>query len=287
MLETRDLYNNYIDEIQNKINLVNLKINQYCGSIEYLKTAILNNKSEFEAVNISVDTLFSNPYIAYAKIKEIVDNGKLSKVAHYVKSYVNSVRYLTLHKLLYERLNKAIMPYEIYLKLLGHSNLEISKHILQGGYYTFGRVGKIYINEKARTFLFKGRCVKLPIDWGMSNKYKARLIEDGKVPYDKTNAPNGVKWHIYHDSDFGYWFWWTSNIYLKNRRFFKFLPSKFVRRGNRKNIPFKNTDEIYNTTEIGILNKMLELMKLDTIHFLNYRRPETSKTKYETNYINV
>jgi hypothetical protein len=287
MLETRDLYKDYIEALQIKINAVNLKINQYYGSQEYIKNCIINNRAEFEKVDVSIDTLFSNPYIAYAKIKELADNGQLTRVAHYVKSYVNSIRYLTLHKLLYDRLNKAIMPYEVYLKMLGYSNLEIAKEILRGGYYTFGNAGKVYIREKARTFLFKGRTVKLPIDWGTSNKYKARLLEEGKIPYDQTDAPNGIKWHVYHNSDFGYWFWWEAGYFIENRGFFKFIPSKFTKRGNRRTIPFKDENEIYNTTEIGILNKMLELMKFDTIHFLNYRRPEKEIIKRKIEYINV
>jgi hypothetical protein len=273
MLETKDLYKDYITNLEIKIATVSNKITQYYGSKEYLKNAIINNKSEFENVGINVDNLFENPYIAYIKIKQLVENGQLTRVAHYVKSYVNAIRYTTLHELLYERLNKAIMPYEVYLKMLGYSNQEIAKYILKGGYYTFGNAGKLYIREKARTFLFKGVPVKLPVDWGNSNKYKKQLIEEGKTPFNTANAPDGVKWHTHHNSDYGYWFWWEAGA-IENRGFFKFIPSKFTRRGSKKDIVFNNKDEILNTTEIGILNKMLELMKIDSIHFLNYRRPE-------------
>ena len=284
MLETRDLYKDYIESINLKISVVTVKISQYYGSQEYIKNCIINNRAEFEKVDVNIDNLFNNPYIAYLKIKQLADNGQLTRVAHYVKSYVNSIRYLTLHKLLYERLNKSLMPYEVYLKMIGYSNQEIAKYILEGGYYTFGNAGKMYIKEKERTFLFKGRLVPLPVDWGTSNKYKQKLIQEGKIPYNQNDSPEGVKWHVYHNSDFGYWFWWEAGA-IVNRAFFKFIPSKFVRRGNRKNIQYKTKDEILNTTEIGNLNKMLELMKIDSLHYLNYRRPE-KVVKHVVEYVN-
>lgn len=270
MLETKDLYKDYIDAINTKIVMVDIKIGQYIGSQEYIRTCIVNNRAEFENVNVDIDVLFANPYIAYAKIKTLVDNGQLTRVAHYIKSYVTSIQYLNTHKLLKERLTKSIMPYEVYLKLIGYSNFEIAKHILKGGIYKLGHVGKIYIKQKARTFIFMGRPCKLGVDWGLSNKYKAQLIAEGKVPYDSNTAPDGVKWHIYHNSDYAYWFWWESGN-IPNRLFFRFIPSKFTRPSKK---PFTSAEEIYETREIGIVNKMWELIRSDSMHFMNYKRPE-------------
>lgn len=287
MLETRDLYRDYIATVEAKISLVTAKIGQYYGSQDYLRTCIVNNRKEFENVGVNIDTLFKNPYIAYVKIKELVANGQLTRVEHYVKSYVNATQYITLHKLLHERLLKALMPYEVYLKLLGYSNIEIAKYILKGGYYSFGNAGRIYIKEKARAFLFNGKPVKLPVDWGNSKKYKAKLIEEGKKPYNQEEAPDGIKWHMYHNSDYGYWFWWEAGG-IKNRGFFKFIPSNFRARGLKKNPIYNSMNEIYETTEIGNVNKMFELMKFDSLHFLNYRRPEkvVSKEIHQFDYVN-
>jgi hypothetical protein len=281
MLETKDLYKDYISGIQLKMTAISVKIDQYYKSQTYLRTCIYNNKGEFEKLGISVDNLFSNPHIAYAKIKDFVDNGQLTRVAHYVKSYVNSVKYLNLHKLLYDRLSKALIPYELYIKVIAYANLEIAKYILEGGIYKFGHVGKLYIKEKPRTFMYNGKPVQLPVDWGMSNKYKQELIKQGKVPYDSVKAPNGVKWHCYHDSDFGYWFWWEAGP-IPHRAFFKFYPSKFCKvRQDRRNATFlkqcKSKDEIYNGTNLGLLDKMLLLMRFDPLHFINYRRAEKEK----------
>lgn len=291
MLETKDLYKEYIESVKAKINAVTIKLDQYKGSQAYLKNCIINNRAQFEKLDINIDTLFANPFIAYAKIKEIVDNGQLTRVAHYVKSYVNSLRYYTLHKLLYDRYNKCLMPYEIYLELLKRSNFEISKHIVKGGYYTFGNVGKIYVREKPRTFLFKGRPVKLPIDWGLSNKYKEELIKQGKVPYDKNNAPFGVKWHIYHTSDYGYWFWWEAGP-IANRGFFRFYPTNFCNNRDRKSDTFlktcKSENEIVDSRILGNLDKILCLMRFNPLYYLNYRRPEkVKKDIYKFDFINV
>lgn len=276
MLESRDLYRDYINSIQNRLNTITIKLDQYTGSINYLKNCITNNQVEFEKEGVSITTLFAAPFIAYSKIKPLVDTGKLTRVAHYVRSYTNANLYYNTHKLLYDRLTKSIMPYETYLKFLFILNSEIAKYILNGGYYNFGQLGRIYICEKPRAFLFKGKPVKLPIDWGASNKYKQYLIDNGKVPYDSVSAPDGIKWHIYHDSDYAYWFIWEK-LAFKNKAFFKFCPSKFVRRGKAKLIPFTSKEQILNSSEIGNINKMVELLKFDTLHFINYKRPEKIK----------
>ena len=78
MLETRNLYKDYINSVQNKIAAVTVKIEQYSGSQEYLKNCIINNRSEFEDLGINLDNLFSNPYIAYVNIIQIKEAGKKS-----------------------------------------------------------------------------------------------------------------------------------------------------------------------------------------------------------------
>ena len=278
MLETRDLYNDYITAVESKIATVAIKIGQYKGSQEYLRNCIINNRAEFEKLNVSVENLLSNPFIAYAKIKPLVDNGQFTRVAHYVKSYVLSLNYLTLHKKLHERLSKAIMPYEVYLKIIGYTNIEIAIHLLKGGYYSFGQAGRMYILEKPRLFFFMGKMVKLPVDWGLSVRHKKQLLQEGKVPYNSRTAPDGIKWHSYHDSDFGYWFWWEAGA-IKYRGFMKFIPSNFRTRGENKK-KFTSEDEILNTTIIGNVNKMVELMKINPLQYLFYSRTEWIN-KYE------
>jgi hypothetical protein len=271
MLETKDLYKDYIIAIESKKLAVTIKLGQYQGSQEYFKNCIINNKEEFEQLNINVDTLFANPFIAYAKIKQLVENGQLNRVAHYVKSYVLAIKYYTLHKHLLDRLNKSIMPYEVYRQMIINLNGEISKHLLEGGYYNFGAAGRMYILEKPRTFFFMGRKVSLPVDWGFSKKVKKQLIEDGKTPYDSRTAPDGIKWHYYHDTDFGYWYWWEAGA-IKNRAFMRFVPSNFKnRKGQYK---FESIDEILNTTKIGNVNKMVALLRFDPLYYLKFRRLE-------------
>ena len=271
MLETRDLYKDYITAIESKKIAVANKLTQYQGSQEYLKNAIINSREEFEKLDVNIDTLFANPFIAYVKIKQLVENGHLTRVAHYVKMYVLAIKYYNLHKNLLDRLNKSVMPYEVYIKFLSNLNHEISIHLLEGGYYNFGAAGRMYILEKPRTFVFMGKKVKLPVDWGFSKKVKKQLIEDGKTPYDSRTAPDGVKWHYYHDTDFAYWFWWEAGA-IKNRAFMKFIPSNFKNRQDK--YTFNTIEEILQSTKIGNVNKMVRLLKIDPLYYLRYRRPE-------------
>jgi hypothetical protein len=272
MIDSRELYRDYIFSINSRLHAINIKISQYQASIAYIKNSIINNKELFTDLGVSLESIFSAPVIAYSKIKPLVNNGQLTKVAHYVKSYSTAHIYLSTHKTLYDRLSKAIIPYEVFISILTTANFEITKYILNGGIYTFGHLGRMFIKEKPRTFFFKGCPAKLPVDWGNSIKYREHLIKQGKELYNAAKNPNGNKWHLYHDSDFANWVIWQKSIYLKNRHTFRFYPSNFRKRDNKK--PFTSKEEILNSTEIGFVNKMHELVRFDASHSINYRRPE-------------
>jgi hypothetical protein len=70
---------------------------------------------------------------------------------------------------------------------------------------------------------------------------------------------------------------------IQNRSYFKFIPTDFCNTRNRKTDVLlskcKTKEDICNSTEIGILDKMLLLMKFDPLHYLNYKRLEKEEVK--------
>ena len=73
--------------------------------------------------------------------------------------------------------------------------------VINGSSLLIPRVGFIYIKK----------CEHIPeapfkrVDWGTSNKYKKKLIEEGKTPYKKGVNDEGELWLHYHNTDYLRW----------------------------------------------------------------------------------
>lgn len=71
------------------------------------------------------------------------------------------------------------------------------------------------------------------INWDNSNKLKAQILKEGKVPLENYKDINGkiignnggVPWLCYHTEPIYYQWSYTPNIYLKNCKKIKFEPS--------------------------------------------------------------
>ena len=287
MLLTRDLYNDYIYSIDSRMALISTKIQQYEETKLYLETALKNNVAEFENAGVNLDVLLAHPIMAYIKIKDLVAGGYLKKVAHYVKSYSNTIAYLNAHTSLYEKLKRAKVTYDVYLQIIEGANEVIANNILKGKVYSFGSAGRVYIREKASPYFNTGLSISRPVDWKMTHEHKKILSERGVSLYSKQYNPNGKKWFIYHDNDFWYWFWWEAGA-VQNRRFFKFYPSNYCNHKTNKSrthLGFlenvKSKEEIFNNPRLGNMQKMVGLLNIDPLHYLNYRRDNNATKKYK------
>lgn len=122
------------------------------------------------------------------------------------------------------------LTYQQFKSIISIFNKSIVEEILKG--YQFvptTRLGQIEIKKCNRT-KYKA------IDWGESNKLKARLIKEDKIPYNKKTAPNGVFWHVYHTDPFYFkWNWYrnTKAKFTKNIMSYKFEATD----QNSKRIP--------------------------------------------------
>ena len=72
----------------------------------------------------------------------------------------------------------------------------------------------------------KKKRVRANIDWGTSNKNKERILAEGKVPFNKDSAPDGIKWLAYHTSDYEYWWYWNKAVSnVLHRTVYAFVPT--------------------------------------------------------------
>lgn len=275
MITRREIYNDYIESVQYRISKTSDKLQKYESTKLYIVKKLTEHREVFSDMGINFDALLSNPLTAYNKVLDFIKNGQLTKVAHYIKAYTRVHRYITLYRLTLDRLNCCVMPYEAYARMLDIANDTIAKTVLQGDIYTFnGSIGKLYIKEVPRTFLFNGKPIVQPVDWGKSNALKQEFIEEGIVPFDSKKAPNGKKWFVRHTNETNYWFWWEGGP-IANRKYFRFYPSKFCNYTLSFYKKFidkcNNIDDILECSRLGNLNKMHALLKFDKTFFINYK----------------
>lgn len=137
------------------------------------------------------------------------------------------------------KLDKEI-TYEEFSTVIRDFNKEVSSRIINNAYkFNFG-IGTIEVKRSPR----RG----VSIDWNSSKKLKQEIIDRGDIPFNKKDAPEGIKWFIYFDSkDYFKWNWFkdTSTKFIKNLQFYVFRPMTGNRKGVAKAVkanPFADID---------------------------------------------
>lgn len=279
MLDINYIYTVYSEQLLYKINLCSTKINEYESTQIYIKSAIINNTAEFEKYSINVDGLIAHPFTAYSKIVYLVKNGHLGKVAQYVKSYGTVTQYLNYFKNTKTKLeNCCNISIKVFKEIVFAINREISAFILEGGIFTFGLIGKIFIYEKENIqYAEWSKPIGTRIDWGATLRNKKKLEEQGVSLYNERNNPTGTKYFKYHNNDFDYWFSWISGP-IYNRSLYRFYPNSFLHNVGRSIDAYvkkaKSVQQIIDTTAIGNEDKMRALLRYDPLYYLKYRRPD-------------
>ncbi len=106
----------------------------------------------------------------------------------------------------------------------------IKDELLKGEVFRIPMLGMIFVIKKPRN---KNIDV---INWPASNKYKAQLIEEGKLPKEnyKDNKGNilgdngGIDWLIKFTDDFSYWLFWkrVCRMQILNSGLYSLTPSR-------------------------------------------------------------
>ena len=127
-----------------------------------------------------------------------------------------------------EKFIKPEVDYKTFSTIIREFNIDISAEILKGYKFSPGsRLGVFNLIKDVR----RGKT----INWGESNKYKAYLISQGRIPFDKELSPQGEEWLIYYtDNTYYKWKWFKSGAskYIKHIGNFIFKPVT----ANRRNI---------------------------------------------------
>lgn len=284
--DSKYLYKIYIEQLQYKIDICRQKLLTYQTSCDYLKDVLLSSSEEFAKYDINIEQLLLHPNVAYVKIQYLLQNGHLSKVGQYVKLFASAYRQVTLFTNMLTKLENCIIPYELYRELVFTMNKEIAKYILEGGIFTFGTIGKIFIVEKEnKAFTSFGTRTSLRTDWGRTKIKKQELQRNGVDLYNKNTNPTGTKYYVYHNNAVDYWWVWLTGI-VNNRSFYRFYPTSYTHNVGRSVDSYvakaKSTNQILETTALGNEDKMRALLRFDPLYYIRYQRPDFDGRRFLT-----
>jgi hypothetical protein len=144
----------------------------------------------------------------------------------------------------------------MYREVLARIFKRVSNHIIFGGMFNLqNNLGYIRIKKIKRNY------TKLVPDWGASNKLKAALVAEGKVPKDKEH-PQGEEWLVfYSDPWYLRWAWIKVGVCrVKNQSVYMFRPT-----ANRSKTAGDN-----NTEKLGNRGLLVLANKLNPILHYNY-----------------
>lgn len=137
-------------------------------------------------------------------------------------------------------LDKSI-TYKQFSTVVKDFNKKVSLEILDG-YIFKSPIGKIEIRKRERKVA--------AIDWNESKKYRADLIAEGKIPFNKDTAPDGIKWFKYFTHNMDYLWKWTKHA---TYGYWRFQACKDNKRKIGKVVREKVANQTIKEVEYGFL----------------------------------
>ena len=213
--------------------MINLDIT-YDRYVASEKATLINYRTEFNALQKSLDktakvleansefintnsTGTHEELIAFGQsvsVKNIKWHSDADSVKrdYLVQTAENHIQIRTKCRKIEFKLNKyqkAIVRKDIYKAVIRSFNLKLIQSMIEGYKFAPGfNCGTFQIVKRKRKFKSNAAGVILNnINWGESNKIKARLLDEGKTIYSKDN-PEGERWFVYFTSEYElYWRW--------------------------------------------------------------------------------
>lgn len=153
-----------------------------------------------------------------------------------------------IHKLIKSEDKSFDINYSDFKDIITIFNNSMVDEVLKGyQFIPFSKLGQLEIKKIDRSTYNN-------INWKASNELKAQLIEEGKVPYNKETAPNGVFWHVYYtDPHYFRWNWFRNKKarFTKNIMSYKFKPTD----QNKKRCSKEIDNNVLAELEYDVYNK--------------------------------
>lgn len=180
--------------------------------------------------------------------------------------------------------NGGILSYNIFKAIVAENNSQNSYLIITLGYeYRLpyeGSILRIVKNKRRIKVTEDNNTIKGAVNWGESNKLKARLLEEGKVLYeckkDETGKiildNGGEKWLVYHTDDF-YYTWIRVSPLEHHAHNFDFTPTWSNARALIASIT-EDSDILYKQGKENGNSRSSFIKTIDTTNKLNVRVKE-------------
>lgn len=134
------------------------------------------------------------------------------------------------------KINGGKLSYSSFKSIIAEHNKLVSNLIMDTGYHFhiphFLGIIRIFRTKRHIKINEAGNIVGA-VNWGESNKLKAKLIEEGKTPYETIKDNNGKvisdnggeKWLVYHVDEFYYNWGHLHDVMLHNSWNYRFTAS--------------------------------------------------------------
>lgn len=227
---TRAIYNNFIADVKEEVDSYNKELSDYKQSLSYAYNKLNENRDLILKISNTTFTKITkfNTELQVSNIKFRFMPARSKKVSSkHIKiwaiNYIKAKREVKKLTKIIKDLEAKMFDYNLFRFIVGEFNEMLIDLIIKEG-YTFklgNNCGELRIRKKKRSK------TKPPIDWKASNQLKADIIAAGKTPYNKETAPDGVKWFLYHEGEYGYyWYWAKYKCNHKHRTLYSFNPVK-------------------------------------------------------------
>jgi len=250
MIKTKEVYDYYLHKVEknyqdNKIKLDQLLKNQKELKKEISKFSYFLNK--YSNLNIDkLDNLTSDFKLVCSINCDISNNFNSKEIEKLLDNQINlNIKVSELTK---EVSNYELIPLKNQAQfnfILKEFNKLIINEVIENNYkYTLGKIGQLKIRKRKR----KGKVV----NWGPSNKNKAKIIKEGKLPYKEVSKDiegnsignGGEAWLVYHENNIHPYFYW-------DREYINPEFKKHLNEGMLKNVSFTPTKG-----DVGIVYKL-------------------------------
>lgn len=273
MSSIRDCYNDYIKALDVKRSRVISMGITLKSSYDYITTQLRAREAMFTQQGYDINYVVSISFLKELN-STVADNfsivghsDEVAKVRAYLKNRFRIyARYNRLQHMLSE-IKASYIPFTTFSLILKTYNDRIIHSVLKGNTFPMGQLGSLSVTRKPRLFHLDESVgvITKNINWHESNKKRQELIDQGITPYDKNTAPDGVKWFIYHDEPYTYWYKWIRSKWIRNKKVIKFTPTNFINTPDRDHQTIianaKTIDDIIKTDKLGNMNKLQTLVK--------------------------
>lgn len=221
-IKPREQWHLYTKKVKDEIKLINDELKTINKNRNYLYAKLIKFKDDVQEYG-SID---------FASVIDTINLNKLNnfkidkKDFDLIKFIINWKAFIVINRKFHKNkkrlvvLNRRILPFEIWIKVIKKFNAALVKEIVEEGY-------EFFLGHGLTSIRIKRRIRENPeINNPASYQKRKQIIAEGKIPYNKDTAPNGERWRVYRTERYKFrWYWSKKSVSVKNAYYYTFQPT--------------------------------------------------------------